>query len=196
MLPHVDKPRILDIGCGSGFPTIELARLSQGDVTGIDIDQPALDTFTRAIQSAGLTDRVRAIHNSMFDMDFAEESFDIIWSEGSIYAIGFEKGLQEWKRLIKPGGFMVVHDEQGDVPARLKIFSRYGYELLGYFLLSIETWQTEYFTPLEKLVHEYLAQHTGNTRMPEAFHQAQTELDMFRDSPERNSSVYFVMKKY
>ena len=194
-LPRLDNPRILDIGCGSGFPTLELAKLSQGDVTGIDIDQPALDIFAKAIQAEGLTDRVRAIHCSMLDMDFADESFDIIWSEGSIFAVGFEKGLQEWKQLLKPGGFMVVHDEQGDVTAKLKKISRCGYELLDYFLLSTETWHTEYFAPLEKLVREYLAQHKGNKRMPEAFHQARMELDMFKKEPKRNSSVYFVMKK-
>jgi len=195
MLPHVDNPRILDIGCGSGFPTLELVKLSRGDVTGIDIDRPALDTFTKAIRAEGLTGRVRAIHCSMFDMDFAEESFDIIWSEGSIYVTGFEKGLQEWKRLLKPGGFMVVHDEQGDVPAKLETISRYSFELLGYFLLSTETWRTDYFVPLEKLVQKYLAQHTGDFKLPEVLHQAQTELDMFRKSPERNSSAYFIMKK-
>ena len=31
MLSQMDKPRILDIGCGSGAPTLELARLSQGE---------------------------------------------------------------------------------------------------------------------------------------------------------------------
>jgi len=196
VLPHVNRPRILDIGCGSGFPTLELAKLGRGDVTGIDIDQPALDTFARAIQAAGLTDRVRAIHCSMLDMDFAGESFDIIWSEGSIYAVGFEKGLQEWKRLLKSGGYLVVHDEQGDVSAKLESISRHGYELLDYFLLSTEIWNTEYFAPLEKLVQKYLTTHTGDTEVPAAVHQAQTELDFFRKSPERNSSVYFIMKKH
>jgi len=38
MLPKLDKPCILDIGCGSGVPTVGLARLSGGEVIGIDID--------------------------------------------------------------------------------------------------------------------------------------------------------------
>ena len=46
MLPKLDKPRILDIGCGSGIPTIEIARLSKGEIIGIDIHQPSLDRFT------------------------------------------------------------------------------------------------------------------------------------------------------
>ena len=53
MLPQMDRPRILDIGCGSGIPTLELARLSQGEVIGIDIDQPALDKFDIRTRQAG-----------------------------------------------------------------------------------------------------------------------------------------------
>ena len=120
MLPKMDRPRILDIGCGSGVSTLELARLSRGRVIGIDIDQSALDRFTKRIKEAGLTDRIQATNCSMFDMDFPDESFDIVWAEGSIYAIGFERGLQEWKQLLKPGGSMVIHDEQGNVRKKLE----------------------------------------------------------------------------
>ena len=101
MLPEMDRPRILDIGCGSGISTLELARLNQGEIVAIDIDQPALDKFDIRIRQAGLTDRIRSVNCSMFDMDFTDESSDIIWSEGSIYAVGFERGLREWKRFLK-----------------------------------------------------------------------------------------------
>jgi ubiquinone/menaquinone biosynthesis C-methylase UbiE len=195
VLPRMDRPRILDIGCGSGIPTLELARLSQGEVIGIDIDQPALDKFTGKIKEAGLTGRVQAVNCSIFDMDFADESFDIIWSEGSIYAIGFERGLREWRRFLKSGGFMVVHDEQGDVREKLEQISNCGYELLDYFMLSKETWWTEYFAPLENLVNETRTRYINDPKTLEELHQAEGELDMFKKDPERNSSVYFVMKK-
>ena len=195
MLPQMEKPRILNIGCGSGVPTLELARLSQGEVMGIDIDQPALDKFTRKIKKAGLTDRVQAVNCSIFDMDFADESFDIIWSEGSIYAIGFERGLREWKRFLKPGGFIVVHDEQGNVREKLEQIYNCGYELLGYFILSKEIWWTEYFAPLEKLIAESRTRYTDDPKILEELHQAQGELDIFKKNPERNSSVCFVIKR-
>ena len=195
MLPEMDKPRILDVGCGSGIPTLELARLSQGEVTGIDIDQPALDKFTKKIKEVGLTDRVQAINCSMFDMDFPDESFDIIWSEGSIFVIGFERGLQEWRRFLKPGGFMVIHDEKGNVKEKLEQISGCGYELLGYFILDIDTWRTEYFVPLEKLVNKTRTIYSEDRKVLKALHQAQREIDMFRENPERNSSVFFVVKK-
>ena len=195
MLPQVDRPRILDIGCGSGVSTVELARLSKGEVIGIDIDQPALDKFIRRIKGAGLTDRVQALNCSMFDMDFPDESFDIVWSEGSIYAIGFEKGLREWKRLLKPGGSLFIHDEQGNVREKLEQIPNCGYELLGYFILSQETWWTEYFAPLEKLVSEARTKDPHDPKILEEIQQAQMELDMYKKYPERNSSVCFVMKK-
>jgi len=49
MLPQLDKPRILDMGCGSRVTTLELARLSKGEITGIDIDQCSLYRLTRRI---------------------------------------------------------------------------------------------------------------------------------------------------
>ena len=195
MLPQIDRPRILDIGCGSGVSTLELARLSRGKVIGIDIDQLALDKFTRRIKKAGLTDQIQAINCSMFDMDFPDESFDIVWAEGSIYAIGFEKGLREWKRLLKPGGSMVIHDEQGNVSEKLEQVSNCGYELLGYFTLSKEIWWTEYFAPLEKLINETRTKYPYDQSVLEEIQQAQVELDMYKKYPERNSSVCFVMKK-
>jgi len=195
MLPRISRPRILDIGCGSGVGTMELARLTQGEVIGIDIDRPALDKFARKIKEGGFTGRVQALNCSMFNMDYADESFDIIWSEGSIFAIGFENGLRQWRRLIKPGGFLVVHDEQGDVNKKLEQIPRCGYELLGHFLISTETWWTEYFVPLEKLIGESQTTPTADPKVLEELHQAREQLEMFRKEPERNSSVCFVMKR-
>ena len=195
MLPKLDKPRILDIGCGSGVPTMELARLGQGEVIGIDIDQPALDKLTKKIREAGFSNRVQAVNCSILDMVFPDESFDIIWSEGSIWVIGFEKGIQEWKRFLKPNGFMVIHDEKGSVEEKLEQISQCGYKLLGYFILREDTWRTEYFAPLEKSIAESQTSYTDDPQALEELNQARRELEMFKNNPERNSSAYFVMQR-
>jgi ubiquinone/menaquinone biosynthesis C-methylase UbiE len=195
MLPKLERPRILDIGCGSGVPTMELARLGQGEVTGIDIDQSALDKLTRKIKEAGLSDRVTAVNCSMLNMAFPDENFDIVWSEGSISVIGFKRGIREWKRFLKSGGFMVIHDERGNVEEKLEQISKCGYKLLGYFILSEDTWRTEYFAPLEKLIAESQTSPADDPHTLEELGQARRELEMFRRNPEHNNSVYLVMQK-
>ncbi len=92
MLPELEKPRILDIGCGSGVPTIELARLSDGEITGMDTDEFDLKRLGMKIEEEGPSDRVKIRKCSLFGMDFPDGSFDIVWAEGSIHVIGFKRG--------------------------------------------------------------------------------------------------------
>jgi len=174
---------------------MELARLSGGEVTGIDIDQPALDALTRKIKKAGFSDRVQAINCSILDMSFPDESFDIIWSEGSIFVVGFERGLQEWKRFLKPNGFMVIHDEEGSILQKLKKITECGYDLLDYFMLAEDIWWAEYYAPLEKLIQKARLRPGDAPGVIEELQSAQREIDMFKKHTERNKSVYFVIKK-
>jgi ubiquinone/menaquinone biosynthesis C-methylase UbiE len=195
MLPPLDKPRILDIGCGSGLPTLELARLTDGEITGIDIDRKMLDRLRRKIVKAGLSDRVAAITCSITDMKFPDESFDLIWAEGSISAVGFERGLREWKQLLKPGGYMAIHDERGNIEEKLEQIPDSGYELLGYFELNKDVWRTEYFAPLEEFIKRTRAAYANDDKALQQLHSGQTEIDFFYKYPERNSSVFFVLKR-
>ena len=195
MLPKSDKLHILDVGCGSGVPTMELARLSQGEVIGIDIDQPTLNKLTNKIREAGLSDRVKTINCSISNMDFPDESFDIIWSEGSIFVIGFKSGLQEWKRFLKPNGFLVVHDEIGNITEKLNQISSCGYELLDYFTLPEDTWWIEYYAPLEKRINEIRAKYADAPKALVAFDNDQREIDMFKKNPRQYGSAFFIMKK-
>jgi len=50
MLPKCKSPHILDVGCGSGVPTIELAKISDGHIIGIDIDVTSLNLLQRKIK--------------------------------------------------------------------------------------------------------------------------------------------------
>lgn len=120
MLPKMTGTCILDIGCGSGVPTMELAKLSDGEIIAIDTSQTELDRLAGKIEKAGLAARVKAKKCSMLNMCFPEASFDIIWAEGSIAEIGFGKGLKEWRRLLKTGGFLVIHDDLGDLTEKKK----------------------------------------------------------------------------
>ena len=195
MLPQLDKPRVLDVGCGSGVPTMELARLSNGQIIGLDVNQPLLDRLMRKVEKAGLLDRVKAVKCSMFDMHFPDESFDIIWAEGSISVIGFKRGLKEWRRLLKPNGFLVVHDETGNITEKLERISSCGYDLLQYFTLHEDIWWIEYYAPLEKRINEIRRKRADDPSALVALDNDQREIDMFKKNPRRYGSVFFIMKK-
>jgi len=216
MLPVLKNPAILDIGCGPGGPTLELARLSQGDIVGLDIHQPYLDRLDRAIEEAGLSDRIRTINGSMFDMAFPGESFDVVWAEGSIFLIGFEKGLKEWRQFIKPRGFLVVHDvvwlredppkEVYDywkaaypgistVPEYLGLLSRCAYDAIGHFTLPEDAWWHDYYGPLEKRIQGLREKYVGEPAILGMLDEEQLEIDMFRKYNQWYGSVFFVMQK-
>jgi ubiquinone/menaquinone biosynthesis C-methylase UbiE len=195
MLPKLDKPRILDIGCGSGAPTIELARLSGGEIIGIDTDQSSLDQLNRKIDEEGFSNRAKAVKLSIFDMDFPDESFDVIWSEGSIPAIGFEKGLNEWRRLLKPNGFLVIHDEVQNMLDRLSRMPSLGYRLVGYFSLPEDAWWTEFYRPLERRIDDLRGKCGNDPEALKLLRKFQNEIDMVKGNPRMFASAFCIVQK-
>ncbi len=195
---------------------MELARLSDGHVTGMDIHQPYLDRLSQKIEEAGLSDRVEAMNCSMFEMPFSDESFDIIWAEGSIYLIGFERGLLEWRRFIKPNGFLVVHEMTWlrpeppqeildywkelypgikTVTGNVELIPNCGYDLIGHFTLPEDAWWTEYYGPLEDRTRELRGRYVGDAAALAALDEEQQEIDMYRKYQQWYGSVFFVMQK-
>ncbi len=194
MLPEMAMPYILDIGCGSGVPTVELAKLSGGKIIAIDIDQPALDILASKIKSAGFSSRVKTVKCSMRNMDFPDASFDIIWAEGSVNVIGFKNGLIEWRRLLKTGGFLVVHDDLADLMEKQRQISQCGYELINHFVISQDIWWKIYYAPLEKKLNEVRASHPGRNTT-EILNNDQREIDAFKQDSKRYRSVFFILRK-
>ena len=90
-----DRSLIADIGCGSGGQTMVLAQHTQGKIIGVDLFPIFIDLFNRNAEKLNLQDRVKGIVGSMDDLPLGEEELDLMWSEGAIYNIGFERGLCE-----------------------------------------------------------------------------------------------------
>jgi ubiquinone/menaquinone biosynthesis C-methylase UbiE len=194
-LPKLEKPRILDIGCGSGVPTMVLARLSDGEVIGIDIDQEVLDILSKKIEQEGLTSRVKAIKCSLINIKFPDNSFDIIWAEGSITSLGVEKSLRGWNRILKPKGFMVIHDEIKHFFKKRDKVASCGYKMIEHFSLPEEAWWEEYYSPLEIRVKELYEKYSNDPVALEVLNIHQTEIDIVKTSPKSFQSVFCIMQK-
>ncbi len=217
LLPSVpDHPRILDIGCGSGAQTRDLAALSGGTITAVDNHQPFLDRITAWAETAGAAHRIKTVCASMDALPFGKESFDIIWSEGAIFIIGFEAGLRAWKPLLKEGGYMVVSDAdwfEQDPPEELLRFwesegyipvsesemkkraERAGLRVLATYRLPETGWQENYYTPMLARTRELRKTHGILPENAAILDSLEHEADMYRKYKRWYGYTFFVMQK-
>lgn len=211
MVPELPaRPDILDLGCGTGGPTLMLARLlDDARVTAVDTHQPYLDELARAAAAEGLDDR---IHPVCADMAAPPSGpFDVIWSEGSAYCIGFERALADWAPLLQPGGSLVISEVVWAVeepPAEARAFWREEYPamhtreerreqvgaagltLVGDFALPDTDWWTQYYEPLESRVERLRAGASGALRA--VLDATEREIDLRRRHADAYDAVFFV----
>ena len=211
-----DNPRILDIGCGPGMQTLDLAHAGNGIITAIDKHLPFISDLQTKIEQQGLSQRVKAMEADMNDLPFEDSSFDVIWAEGSIYSIGFERGLREWKSKLARKGYIAAtevswlktgapqdlrdfwNQEYPDIKTieqNLDIIQEAGYELVSHFTLPDSAWLDNYYTPLEKKIQQKLEQYRAEAEKIEFFKSQQYEIDIFRKYSDYYGYVFFVMQK-
>ncbi|WP_088553821.1 class I SAM-dependent methyltransferase [Calderihabitans maritimus] len=104
------KPRasmeILDIGCGTGNFSLELARLGV-KVTGIDVSEAMLAKAREKATQEGLA--IKFLRADARKLPFGEASFDAVVSVTALeFVPNLADALQEAYRVLKPGGRLVV----------------------------------------------------------------------------------------
>jgi SAM-dependent methyltransferase len=91
--------RVLDIGCGNGPQTLQLAKHMNGNILAVDNHQPYLDELNRRAKVAGLSEKIQTRLMDMSDLSQRDGIFDLIWSEGALNLMGFADGV------LNPTGF-------------------------------------------------------------------------------------------
>ncbi|MET9803609.1 bifunctional class I SAM-dependent methyltransferase/N-acetyltransferase [Streptomyces sp. NPDC006368] len=106
-----ERPRVLDLGCGPGRSALLMAAeagTAGAEVTALDLHEPFLAELRGAADARGLGGSIRTVRADMAEPPFPDGSFDLVWAQSSAYAIGFDRALRSWRRLIAPGGALVV----------------------------------------------------------------------------------------
>ncbi len=191
-IPTLKHPRILDIGCGSGIPALELAKLSAGEVIAFDIDEASIRKSRERIEQAGLSGRVSILRASLFKIPLSVRSFDIVWAEGTISIIGFNEGLDRWRKLLKPKGYMVIHDDEEGAEEKRNTISECGFILIKEFCISSDTWRERYFVPLKRRIDRLSSKYRNNEEAKRILGREQAEAERYGSAP--HGSIFFIMQ--
>lgn len=207
--------KIADMGCGPGMQTLELARLSHGTVWALDLHQPFLDELSRRAAEEKLDHYIKPVHASMGNSGFEAGTFDLIWSEGAIYIIGFETGLRMWRPLLKAGGCIAVtelswitHDPPEEarkfwaenypgmhsVEENLEVVRSAGYVILGHFTLPKSAWLDGYYRPLEDKIALLRKKYAGNQDTQQALDAEQYEIDLYRQYSDAYGYEFYLLR--
>ena len=170
----------------------------------------------RRAQAAGLARYILPVRGSMDALPFQPHSFDVIWSEGSIYVMGFERGLRAWQPLLRRGGHVVVSELSwlvDDPPAPARAFwneaypamrsiadnratiERCGYDRVADFVLPTSAWLTGYYEPLMRRMDVFALQHAGDEAAAKFVAGERREIDLFHAHGDSYGYVFYAMRR-
>ena len=210
------KPYILDIGCGVGMQTIELARISNGTIIALDNHQPFLDKLMEKAKKEGVAEKIIPKNQSMLEMDFENNTFDIIWSEGALYFMGFANGLIKCNQLLKEHGYLAVteivylsptppaplrqffekeYPDIGDIQSKKDLINRANLNLISNFTLPKSSWLENFYSPMEEAIKVLKKKYNSNEVALQVFEDSQKEINLYKEYSDYFGYEFFIMQK-
>jgi ubiquinone/menaquinone biosynthesis C-methylase UbiE len=211
-----EKSHIVDIGCGTGTPTMVLAKNTKGKITGIDLFPEFINIFNVNVKKLGFEKRVKGIVSSMEKLSFRKDELDLIWAEGAIYNIGFEKGLREWRKFLKKGGYIAVSEASWFTekrPKEIDVFwknaypqidtisnkvaqmQKTGYIPVATFILPENCWMENFYKPQIEAQKKFLKKYSGNKTAEDFIANERREAELYKKYKEYYGYVFYIGKK-
>lgn len=152
----------------------------------------------------------------MAALPFAVNEFDVIWSEGAIYNIGFKRGMEEWRKYLKRGGHIAVteatwltndrpheiedfwneaYPEIDTIPHKVAVMQDAGYVPEAVFLLPDICWTENFYIPQEENQKGYLLRHRDNQMAAELVRNQRHEAEMYSLYHSYYGYVFYIGKK-
>ncbi len=206
-------PRILDLGCGTGKQTLNIAQqIEDSLITAVDNHEPFLQKLADDSEEKGLSRHITPLLGDMGKLPFYPNSFDMIWAEGSIFILGVEKALELWTPLLGKKGHicfseMVFTEENPsdecknflaeiypEMPSKELItnaLNKYGFELRSSFVSPHSDWWNEYYTPILENLEKMKVKYSDNNIADEIIKGMETEIDIHRKYGNQYGYMFF-----
>lgn len=207
---------IVDLGSGTGSSALVIAKALQAKVTAIDLFPQFINILCERAKEEGVSHLLQGRVGSMEKLSYQPSSLDLIWCEGAIYNIGFERGMNEWSKLLKTGGYIAVteptwlSDERPDeinafwneayseietMPAKIQKLMNAGLAPVGTFVLPDECWTTNYYIPQRKAQEIFLEHHADNAFAKELVKNQRHEAEMYNKYKQYYGYVFYIGRK-
>jgi SAM-dependent methyltransferase len=211
-----EQSMITDLGCGTGGQTMTLAQHTSGNITGLDLFPAFIELFNKNAANLNLQHRVNGVVGSMDELSFEPESLDLIWSEGAIYNIGFERGVNEWRNYLKKGGYIAVteaswftddrpaeindfwnaaYPEIDTIPVKIGQLQKAGYIPVATFCLPEYCWTTNFYEPQVAAQELFLKKYPDNPTARELIANERREAELYKKYKDYYGYVFYIGKK-
>lgn len=186
LIPEVDNPLILDIGCGTGVSSLEILKKCNGIIYAVDPDLSSIEQLKKKVSLLNLNSRIKIFNDSIYNTDIFKEKFDIVLAEGLLNVIGFENGLPLLIGHLKKRGYIIIHDELKDDSHKRVMFENYNLRLLDTFVLDENVWWNDYYSCLEERIKAF--------KRNDLFKNEIDEIAGYRENPLEFRSVFYILQ--
>lgn len=210
------KTHIADLGCGTGGQTMILAQNTSSKITGVDMIPDFIEVFENHAKELSLQDRVQGVVGSIDALTFEKEELDLIWSEGVIDSLGFEKMLSYWHGFLKKLGYVAVTcpswlcDERpkevqkfwsdagsgmDSIENNIKTLRECGYQFISAFVLPETCWTENYYVLRKASEKQLLKKYPGSEAVDEYVQSMAYEVELYEKFKQYYGYVFYIGRK-
>ncbi len=210
------SPAVIDLGCGVGAQTLDLADLTSGTIVAVDNHAPIIERLRAIIAEQDLSERVSAVVGDMANLGLPPASFDLLWSEGALYNLGLDSALGVCSTLLRSGGYLAFSDavwrkqnpppevksafdsdypDMGTVADVLATIERHRFSPIGHFTLPDEAWWDDFYTPMLQRIEELRGRYAADEEAITSLDQIAQEPEMHRQYSDYYAYEFFVVRR-